>query len=79
MSSKMFESFVGGWILNYVNDKLDSNQFGVLQRRSTTHELVSVLYHWLNALDNDNSVQFLFVDYSKAFIEFITIVCSVKW
>jgi len=58
----ILESFEGGWISNYVNDKFDKNQFGALQLRSTTLTLVSVLHHWLNALNNDNSVQSLFVD-----------------
>ena len=65
--SKILESFVGGWIFTSVSDKLNKNQFGALKRRSTSHALISVLYHWQNALDSGNSVRSLFVDYSKAY------------
>ena len=62
--SKILESFVGGLIFNSVSDK---NQFGALKRRSTSHALISVLHHWQNALDSENSVRSLFVDYCKAY------------
>ena len=65
--SKILESFVGGWILEAVGHQLDTNQYGALKERSTSHALVSVLHHWSNALDNGHSVRALFVDYSKAF------------
>ena len=65
--SKILESFVGGWILEAVGHQLDTNQYGALKQRSTSHALVSVLHHWSTALDNGDSVRALFVDYSKAF------------
>ena len=65
--SKILESFVGGWILEAVGHQLDTNQYGALKERSTSHALVSVLHHWSTALDNGDSVRALFVDYSKAF------------
>ena len=65
--SKILESFVGGWILNSVCNKLDKKQFGALKQRSTSHALISVLHHWQNALDSGNSVRSLFVDYTKPY------------
>jgi len=58
---------VGGCILEAVGHQLDTNQYGALKQRSTSHALVSVLHHWFTALDNGDSVRALFVDYSKAF------------
>ena len=45
----------------------DTNQYGALKQRSISHALVSVLHHWSTALDSDNSMRALFVDYAKAF------------
>jgi len=41
--SKILESFVGGWILEAVGHQHDTNQYGALKQRSTSHALVSVL------------------------------------
>ena len=38
------------WILDEVDGKLDSRQCGALKGRSTTHELIDILYHWHQAL-----------------------------
>jgi len=35
--SKLLESFIGAWILERIEDKLDVNQYGALKGRSTTH------------------------------------------
>ena len=40
--SKILESFMGGWILEAVGHQLDTNQYGALKERSTSHA-VSVL------------------------------------
>ena len=37
--SKILESFVGQWILNYVVSNLDRRQYGGIKGRSTTHAL----------------------------------------
>ena len=65
--SKIFESFIGSWILALVRKQLDDHQFGALKGRSTTHALVDMLHHWHRALDEGHSVRVLFVDYAKAF------------
>ena len=43
--SKVLESFVGQWILDELDGKLDGRQYGALNGRSTTHELVDILHH----------------------------------
>ena len=65
--SKVLESFVGQWILDELKGKLDPRQYGALRGKSTTHELVDILHHWHQALDDHSSVRTVFVDYAKAF------------
>ena len=35
--------------------------------RSTTHELVDILHHWHQAIDNNSCIRAVFIDYAKAF------------
>jgi hypothetical protein len=63
----MLESFVGVWILERIEDKLDDHQYGALKCRSTTHALVDMLHHWHNAVDKGQSVRTVFIDFAKAF------------
>jgi len=65
--SKILESFVGKHILSEIESKIDVRQFGALRGRSTTHALVDILHHWHEALNNNESVRTLFIDYAKAF------------
>lgn len=65
--AKILESIVGQWILEVVSTSFDSNQFGALKGRSTTHALVSLLHHWSMILDSGGSVRSVFVDFEKAF------------
>ena len=65
--SKVLESFVGPWIMQQIADKLDDRQYGCIKGRSTTHELVELLHHWQQALDREESIRVLFIDYAKAF------------
>jgi len=46
----LLESFVGVWILNRIEDKLDTRQYGALKGRSTTHALVDIMHHWYKAV-----------------------------
>jgi len=48
-------------------DQTDTQQFGAMTGRSTTHALTSMLRSWSEALDHGDSVCILLVDYSKAF------------
>jgi len=65
--SKVLESFVGSWIMNTIVEKLDTRQYGCIKGRSTTHELVDIIQHWQQALDKEQSVRALFIDFAKAF------------
>ena len=65
--SKVLESFVGCNILETVRDKLDKRQYGALKGRSTTHALMDIIHHWHQALDNNETVRAVFIDYAKAF------------
>ena len=64
--AKILESFVGQWTLEKIYDKIDTQQFGAIKGRSTTHALTS-MFHWSEALDRGDSVRVLFVNYTKAF------------
>jgi hypothetical protein len=61
------ESFIGSWILQTITPHIDSKQYGVVQGRSTTHQLVDILHHWHQALDNSSSIRVVFLEYAKAF------------
>jgi hypothetical protein len=65
--SKILESFIGSWILQIIAPYIDCKQYGGVRGRSTTHELVDILHHWHQALDNSSSVRVVFLDYAKAF------------
>jgi len=65
--SKVLESFVGQWMLETVTEQFDHKQFGGLKGRSTVHALVDILQLWHTALDDQQSVRVVFVDYAKAF------------
>ena len=65
--SKVLESFVGQWMLQELEGKLDPRQYGALKGRSTTHELVDILHHWHLALDKFSSIRVVFIDFAKAF------------
>jgi len=79
--SKVLESFIGQWILNDLEGKLDPRQYGAgaLKGRSTRHELVDILHHWHTALNNNAAVRVVFVDYVKAFdhVDHSIIICKL--
>ena len=58
---KVFESFVGRWLMSFLESKLDHNQFGNRKGRSTTHTIISVLHTWMSCLDSGGSVRTVFV------------------
>ena len=65
--SKVLESFIGQWILDDLQGKIDRRQYRALKGKPTTHELVDILHHWHNALENNSTVRVVFIDYAKAF------------
>jgi len=54
-------------MLEKMYDQIDTQQFGAMKGRSTTHALTIMLHLWSEALDHGESVRILFVDYSKSF------------
>ena len=64
--SKVLESFVGQWVFDELDGKLDGRQYDALKGRSTTHELVDIFHHWHQALENSCAVRAVFIDYAKA-------------
>ena len=65
--NKILESFVGEWILQKIENCIDKKQLVAMRRRSTTHELVDILHHWHAALDSNNYIRAVILDYAKAF------------
>ena len=67
--SKIFENFVIEWILKYVGDKIDPNQYGGQSGNSITHYLIEfinfVLYN--QDMTNPRAVMAVLVDFKKAF------------
>ena len=54
--SKIFEAFIGGWVLEEISSKFDNHQFSAVMGRSTTHELVNILHICHQAADHQSVV-----------------------
>ena len=65
--SKSLERIVGGWMLDLIFNKLDSNQYGGLKGSSTTHALVDMVHTWLLAAEERKASHVVLLDYRKAF------------
>ena len=67
--SKTFEHFVIEWLLKYIGDEIDPNQYGGQKDNSITHYLIEfvnfVLYN--QDMTNTQAVLALMVDFKKAF------------
>ena len=67
--SKNFENFVIEWLLKYVGDKMDPNQYGGQKENSITHYLIEfvnfVLYN--QDMSSPRAVLAVMVDFKKAF------------
>ena len=67
--SKTFEHFIIEWLMKYVGDKIDPNQYGGQRQNSITHYLIEyinfVLYN--QDMSNPRAVLALMVDFKKAF------------
>jgi len=64
--SKIMESFIGQWVIQHISSKLDARHFGCLKGKSATHELVDLLHPWHRALDKNQAIRAVFIDYAKA-------------
>ena len=65
--SKQLEKIVGGWMLDYIVDRLDVNQYGGLKGLSTTHALVDMVHTWLLTAEERKASHVVLLDYRKAF------------
>ena len=66
--AKIFEDFVGDWILEDIRTLNDKHQFGSLKGSSTTHYLVKLLDDIQKAVDfPKHSAALITTDFSKAF------------
>ena len=67
--SKLFESFVIDWLMEYVGDKLDWAQYGGLKGNSINHYLIEltnfILYN--QDMKHPHAVLAMCIDFSKAF------------
>ena len=66
--SKVLEDFVVRWMLDDLNGRIDSCQFGCLKGLLTTYCLLDMLHTWLSHLDLQNKhIRICSLDFSKAF------------
>ena len=68
-NSKLFESFVIDWLMEFVGDKLDWGQYGGIKGHSISHYLKEftnfILYN--QDMKNPRAVLAIMIDFSKAF------------
>ena len=67
--SKIFEKIVVDWLMKYISDKLDKNQYGGRRGSSTSHYLIDFISYILynQDLPEPEAVLSAMVDYQKAF------------
>jgi len=65
----LLESFVGAWIVDKIQDKLGSYQYGAMKGRTAKHALIDIMHHWNKAVDEGQPVpvRAVFIDFAKAF------------
>jgi len=52
----LLESFVGAWIVDKIQDKLGSYQYGAMKGRTAKHALIDIMHHWNKAVDEGQPV-----------------------
>ncbi len=66
--AKIAEGFVTGWVLDDVEHKIDTRQFGNVKGVSTSHYLVSLVHHLYEGAERSYNVgRVVLTDFSKAF------------
>ena len=66
--SKLAEFFVMSWVMEDIEPRIDTNQFGNRKNRSTTHYLVKLLHELYEHSDKQRSLcRVVVTDFSKAF------------
>lgn len=66
---KVLESLLKKHILRFLSlhELLDTRQFGFLQRKSTTSQLLSCMEEWSSALGDQDYIDVVYLDFAKAF------------
>ena len=64
---RIISKVIGGWMLDYIVDRLDVNQYGGLRGLSTTHALVDMVHTWLLTAEERKASHVVLLDYRKAF------------
>ena len=64
---KVYEKFIRTHILNFIKDKIISNQHGFVQGKSTLSNLLETIDCINEFLSDDNYADILYLDFSKAF------------
>ena len=66
---KVFESFIRDKLFKHLvdNNLLSNDQFGFCEGRSCVLQLLNTLFDWLCQLDDNNSVDAIYLDFKKAF------------
>ena len=67
--SKVLENFVFGWLLQYIEKKIDFRQYGALKGNSVCHYLIELLNFilWNQESQSPSAVLTCLIDFSKAF------------
>ena len=65
--AKELERFVATWLRIEQKATADPLQYGNKKHVSTTHMLVNLVHKWSKALDEGNTVNAVFIDFTKAF------------
>ena len=71
IASKVFEKYIHVYsiISSHLQENcpLSNKQWGFQSGKYTTTVLISILHHWLHALDSGNDISTMFFDFKKAF------------
>lgn len=65
--SKVLERLIYNKIIDFVNARISSSQFGFLRNRSTLHQLLSFLNEVFSSLEDNSQVDTIYLDFRKAF------------
>ena len=66
---KVFESIVKDHLVEYMvlNNLFSDQQYGFINGRSSTLQLLKVMEEWSSALDEGNTIDCIYMDFMKAF------------
>ena len=66
---KLMESVLRERLIRHLkeNDLISNKQFGFVNKRSATLQLIKVMEYWTNELENGNNLDVIYFDFKKAF------------